>query len=73
MPTKKPRFNITFNPEEVAILSTLAKQELKSVSCIAKELMWEALERREDMALSRLADARMKVSKKIVSHKDAWK
>ena len=73
MPTKKPRFNITFNPEEVEILSTLAKQELKSVSYIAKELIWEALDRREDMVLSKLADARMKGSKITISHKDAWK
>jgi predicted DNA-binding protein len=77
MPTKKPRYNITFNSSEVNILATLAKKHNQSISSIAKELILEALERHEDMALSALADARVEESekkgKKRVSHEKAWK
>ena len=55
MPTTNPRVNITFEPATVAILSSLAKQEHKSLAGVAKELVLEALERREDKVLSSLA------------------
>ena len=77
MPTKNPRFNITFNQEEADLIASLAKQKRKSISYVAKELILEALERHEDMALSAIADAReedaKKKAEKRVSHKDAWK
>lgn len=77
MPTKKPRFNITFEPSEAVILSKLAKKQHKSISSLAKELILEALERHEDMVLSSIADERVaaseKKSQKMVSHEDAWK
>lgn len=77
MPTKKPRCNITFDPSEINILSTLAKKGRKSISSVAKELILEALERHEDMALSALADRREeeaeRKSEETVSHEDAWK
>ena len=77
MPTKKPRLNITIDSSEAHLLSLLAKQRNKSVSSVAKELIVEALERCEDMALSTLAEVRLKevdkAKKKTISHKDAWK
>lgn len=73
MPTKNPRFNVTFDPDEGSILATLAKKERKSISRLAKELILEALERREDKVLSEIADTRAKESKATVSHKNAWK
>lgn len=73
MPTKNPRVNITFDPAIMTIVTSLAKQEHKSVASLAKELVIEALERREDKVLSALAEAREAASAKKVKHDDAWK
>jgi hypothetical protein len=77
MPTKNPRFNITISKAEANLIASLAKQQRKSISSVAKELILEALERHEDMALSALADTReedaKKKAEKRVAHKDAWK
>ena len=77
MPTKNPRLNITINKAEAQLLAMLAKQQQKSVSFIAKELILDALERHEDMGLSVLAtgreeEAEKKSAKKIL-HQDVWK
>jgi predicted DNA-binding protein len=73
MPTKKPRVNITLEPSEEMLLSSMAKKEHISVSSLVKELISEALELREDWLLSEIADKRDKPGKKRISHKDAWK
>lgn len=73
MPTKNPRINITLEESMAGILSRLAHQEHKSISSMAKELVLEALERREDMALSAIAEIRDKAKAKRIKHNDAWK
>ncbi|MCF7799606.1 hypothetical protein K9M16_01245 [Candidatus Babeliales bacterium] len=73
MPTKNPRINITFEIAYAEQLAFLAKQENKSISSLAKELILEALERREDMLLSSLAESRDIKKAKRVKHEDAWK
>lgn len=73
MPTKNPRVNITFEAQWLAVLSEMAASEGKSVSGLAKELVLEALDRREDMALSAIAKKRDTKGSKFVSHKDAWR
>lgn len=72
MPAKSPRLNITLEPTMVGLLSLLAKQEHKSTSGLAKELILEALERREDMALSTLAKIRDTHDQKTIKHDNAW-
>lgn len=72
MPTKNPRINITFESATVGLLTNLAHQEHKSVASLAKELIMEALERREDVALSALAKARDHTQAKRVPHDDVW-
>ena len=72
MPTKLPRLNITLENDLMTIVTTLAKQEQKSVSKLAKELVMEALERREDRVLSALAEVRDTKKAKRVRHADAW-
>ena len=74
MPTTNPRLNITFLPETAALLTRLAKQEKKSVASLTKELVLDALERREDVALSLLAEQRERedAGKRTYSHKEAW-
>lgn len=73
MPTKNPRVNITLEESTASLLMQLAHQEHKSISNIAKELVLEALERREDKALSAIAEVRDTKKAKKVKHDDAWK
>jgi len=73
MATKKPRFNVTLDENTASILNQLADHESKSISSLAKELILEALELREDMALAAIAERAEKKSKKLIAHKDAWK
>lgn len=73
MPTKNPRVNVTFEEATAEFLTELAKQEDKSVSSLVKELIIEALERREDLALSAIAEIRDVQHTKKIGHKDAWK
>ena len=73
MPTKNPRINITFEESTAGLLSYLAHQEHKSVSGLAKELILDALDRREDMFLSAIAESRDDAGSKKVNHEDVWK
>ena len=74
MSTKNPRINITFEEAYLELLASLAEQENKSVSSLAKELILEALDKREDMALSEIAKAREEVEEtRKIKHEDAWK
>ena len=73
MPTHNPRVNVTFEPQLSHHINTLAEHEHKSASKLIKELVIEALERREDIYLSELAESRDIKNKKTVSHEDAWK
>lgn len=73
MPTKNPRINITFEEATSQLITQLAKHERKSISSFAKELILEALDRREDMVLSAIAEARDVEGIKTVKHADVWK
>jgi predicted DNA-binding protein len=73
MPTNNPRVNVTFEPQLNNQLNVLAAHEHKSISKLIKELVIEALEKREDIYLSELAASRDVDNTKTVSHKDAWK
>ncbi|MDD5587352.1 MAG: hypothetical protein PHY92_10450 [Alphaproteobacteria bacterium] len=74
MPTTHPRLNVSFLPETAALLTSLAKREGKTASGLARELILDALERREDIALSHLAEEREREhkGKKNISHDAAW-
>ena len=73
MPTKNPRINITLKDSTAGLLSRLAKHEHRSVSSLTKELILEALARREDIALSSLAEIRDIPKAKRIKHTDVWK
>lgn len=73
MPTTNPRIHITLDESITTLLTQLAKNEHKSVAGVAKELVLEALARREDIALSALAETRDKPKAKRIKHEDAWK
>ena len=73
MPTKNPRLNVVLDKEIYDLIDKIAKQEKKSLSVVAKELMEDALEKHEDLLLSELAMKRETKSRKTVSHEKAWK
>ena len=73
MPTKNPRINVVLDQTLYDSLSNLAKKEDKSMSIIAKELIQEAIDKHEDLALSELAMKRERESKRTVKHDKAWK
>ncbi|MBV9576045.1 MAG: hypothetical protein JO149_05435 [Gammaproteobacteria bacterium] len=73
MPTINPRINITLEKTLALLLEQQAKIEHKSVASVAKELILEALERREDMALTAIAEIRDTKNAKRIKHKDVWK
>jgi predicted DNA-binding protein len=73
MPTKNPRINVTFEESTIALLSSLAHQEHKSVASLVRELALEALEMREDYYLSKVAEKSDIHGAKTYSHEDAWK
>ncbi len=74
MPTKKPRVNVVLHPRIYADVQTLSEARGCSMSSIVEDLVEEALEIQEDIALASLADERKKSLKKpeLVSHKKAW-
>lgn len=73
MPTKNPRLNVVLTKVIFQALSEIAKNEDKSMSIVAQELILEALDRHEDMLLSGMAMRREEEFKKIVPHNKAWK
>ena len=73
MPTKNPRINITTNEKLISDITLIAKQEKKTVSTLAKELIEEALDKREDMYLSRIVNSREAQNNKVIQHAEAWK
>lgn len=73
MPTKNPRINVTFDEIFAGILTKLARDEHKSVAGLVRELAMEALEMREDIYFSKLADRIDHPNAKTYSHTEAWK
>lgn len=73
MPTKNPRLNVVLSDETYEIIEKIAKQEGKSLSVVAKELMEDALEKHEDLLMSEMAMKREAKSKKRISHDKAWR
>lgn len=73
MPTKNPRLNVVLDAELFQMIERLSKQEDKSMSVVAKELIEEALEKHEDLLLSEIAMKRESKSKKTIPHDKAWK
>lgn len=73
MPTKNPRLNVVLDPELYELVEKISKQEDKSMSVVAKELIEDALEKHEDMLLSEIAMKREAKSKRTIPHDKAWK
>ncbi len=74
MPTENPRVNVMLERPLYGVMHELAESEGLSMSALARELIREALELREDIALGSLADEREKTlnRNKTLSHKQVW-
>ncbi len=73
MATKNPRINVTFDETTANLLGAVSKKSGSSVAGLVKELTIEALERREDIYLSNIANKLDKKGVKTISHDQAWK
>jgi predicted DNA-binding protein len=75
VPAKNPRVNIVVEPPLYSMMHDLATSEGVSMSTIARDLIREAIDLREDVALASVADTRMKTfdRKVALSHEDVWK
>jgi hypothetical protein len=74
MPTKNPRVNIVVEPLLYSVMHDIATSEGVSMSALARDLIREAIDLREDVALADFADTRIKTfdRKVALSHKDVW-
>lgn len=73
MSVKNPRINVTFEESTAGLLTELAQQENKSVSSLVRELSLEALEMREDLYLSKIAEKLDRPNGKTYGHDEVWK
>lgn len=73
MDGRNPRINVTFEESTAVTLSAIAESEHKSLSNIVRDLTLEALELREDLYLSKIAQKLDQDNTKTYSHEEAWK
>jgi len=74
MPTTKPRINIILEEPLYKTIEELADRDGVSLSLKARDLIREALEIREDVALASFAEAREKSYRKskALKHEEVW-
>ena len=75
MPAKNPRINVVLDNALYKHVSMLAEKDNLSLSAEVKNLLLEAIEIHEDVALARFAEEREKTwdDKTALSHEDVWK
>jgi len=75
MPTKNPRINVVLEKPLYNSIERLAKKEGVSLSLKVRDLVKEALEMEEDVALSLFASEREKTFRKTkaASHDETWR
>ena len=74
MPTKNPRINVVLEEPLYKSIKRLAKKDGVSLSLKVRDLVKEALEMEEDIALSVFAEGREKTFKKTkaLKHEEVW-
>lgn len=74
MPTKNPRINISVDQPLYVILQAMAEDEGVSMSMLARDLIKESLELREDVALAAFAEKREKSFDpgSALTHEQVW-
>ena len=74
MPTKNPRVNVVLEKPLYRQVERLAKKEGRSLSLTVRDLIKEALEIEEDVALSQIAEKRESTFSKssTLPHDEIW-
>ena len=74
MPTQNPRINVVLNNLLYQDIRLLAEKDNVSLSAKVRDLLKEALEIQEDVALSGFAEEREKSwnDSKVLTHDDVW-
>jgi len=74
MPTKNARVNVVLEKPLYAAVDEIAKRQGLSRSMVVRDLVREAIELREDLALAAFAERREKSFnvKETITHEDVW-
>jgi hypothetical protein len=74
MPTKNPRINVVLEKPLYRTIEQIAKRDGVSLSLKVRDLVKEALEIEEDIALSEFAESREKTLKRTgtLKHTEVW-
>jgi len=73
MPNKNPRISMVVENEIYEIIHSLSKRNGMSHSAITRELVLEAIESREDVALLKIIEDReMETKNEYLPHEDVW-
>lgn len=74
MPAKNPRIHVVLEKPLYQAVELLARKEKISLSMKIRDLVREALEISEDIALTEIAEEREKTFKKTraLSHREVW-
>jgi len=74
MPTIKPRINVVLEDPVYKMVEKLAARDGMSLSLKVRDLIRDAIEIQEDIALSAFAETREKTFRrsKAVKHDEAW-
>jgi hypothetical protein len=74
MPAQNPRINVVLNKLLYQDVRLLAEKDNVSLSAKVRDLLKEALEIQEDIALSGFAEKREKswINSKALTHDDVW-
>jgi len=72
MSKTKSRMCLTLEKDIASLIVYIAIKQKKTVSAVLEELVSEALETREDIAFSKLADSRDKGTEEWISHEEFW-
>ncbi len=74
MPSKHPRINVVLEHGLYRAVADLAEKEGISKSMAIRDLVKEAMELREDLALAEIAESREKTfdPDTVLSHEEVW-
>ena len=75
MPAKNPRVNVVLERPLYDALGRLARREGSSLSTKARDLLRDALETHEDLALAKIAEERERtlVRSAALTHDEVWR
>ena len=74
MPTKNPRINVAVDKALYKVIEALSREKGISMSMVTRDLIKEAIEIEEDIALADFAAEREKTldADRTLSHEDTW-